>query len=249
MIVFLTSSPTGPLDGSRPVDGLDKMNGFVDNLRKYWKPEARCLMITAFPEDDDANDEMRGFFQAAVRKEQLSCSAFDIWDGRTEDYSEAALKSYDVVILGGGHVPTQSSFFHAIGLKGKIKNFKGIVIGISAGTMNSAAVVYAQPELPGEAVDPDYQRFIPGLGLTDTNILPHLQMVRDWEVDGLRLYEDIGFIDSLGREFLALPDGSYLLIESNGWETVYGEAYRVAEGRMEQICQEGHKYTWKSGYK
>ena len=39
MILFLTSSPTGPLDGSRPVDGLDKMNHFVDNLRKYWKKE------------------------------------------------------------------------------------------------------------------------------------------------------------------------------------------------------------------
>jgi len=31
--------------------------------------------------------------------------------------------------------------------------------------MNCADTVYAQPEEPGEAVDPDYQRFIPGLGL------------------------------------------------------------------------------------
>lgn len=26
MIIFLTSSPSGPLDGSRRVDGLDRMN-------------------------------------------------------------------------------------------------------------------------------------------------------------------------------------------------------------------------------
>ena len=26
--IFLTSSPTGPLDGSRRVDGIDKWNGF-----------------------------------------------------------------------------------------------------------------------------------------------------------------------------------------------------------------------------
>ena len=32
MIIFLTSSPTGPLDGSRQVDGLDKKNHFVDEL-------------------------------------------------------------------------------------------------------------------------------------------------------------------------------------------------------------------------
>ena len=37
MVIFLTSSPTGPLDGSRKVNGLDKKNYFVENLRKYWK--------------------------------------------------------------------------------------------------------------------------------------------------------------------------------------------------------------------
>ena len=29
MVIFLTSSPTGPLDGSRKVNGLDKKNYFV----------------------------------------------------------------------------------------------------------------------------------------------------------------------------------------------------------------------------
>ena len=32
MILFLTSSPTGPLDGSSLVDGLDEKNCFVENL-------------------------------------------------------------------------------------------------------------------------------------------------------------------------------------------------------------------------
>ena len=70
------------------------------------------------------------------------------------------LCAYDVIFLGGGHVPTQNAFFHRIGLREKIRNFDGIVIGISAGSMNSADVVYAQPELPGEAADESYQRFL-----------------------------------------------------------------------------------------
>ena len=37
MIVFLTSSPTGPLDGKRKVEGFDEKNQFPENLRKYWK--------------------------------------------------------------------------------------------------------------------------------------------------------------------------------------------------------------------
>lgn len=237
MVLFLTSSPTGPLDNSRPVDGLDEMNGFRERLGRYWPPYARCLMIAASPEEFDVNDEMQGFFAEALEKSGFSISEFDLWDVRTEDFSKEALFSYDVIFLGGGHVPTQNGFFKAIKLRQKMKDFPGIVIGISAGTMNSADVVYAQPELPGEATDPGYVRFFKGLGLTKRNILPHYQMVRDWELDGMRLYEDITYGDSYGNEFYALEDGSYLLAV-DGKERIYGNAYLILDGRCYQICGE-----------
>ena len=240
MILFLTSSPTGPLDGSRDVEGFDERNGFVDQLRKYWKENSRCLIITAFPDDAQANDEMRRYFDDTLYKAGFSHSIFDIWDGRTEDYSRETLNSYDVIFLGGGHVPTQNAFFHRIGLKEKIAEFQGIIIGISAGTMDCAEIVYAQPEMPGEGVDPDYVKFMPGLDLTKINVLPHYQMVKDNELDGMRLYEDVTYGDSFGHEFLVLPDGSYVL-SVNGMETVYGEAYVIADAKMEQICEDGQK--------
>ncbi len=244
MIVFLTSSPTGPLDGARKVDGFDKKNDFFVNLKKYWRNDARCLMISAFPHDAAANDEMCQFFQGTVCKEGLSCTAFDLWDDRTMDFSESALKSYDVIWLGGGHVPTENAFFQRIGLREKIAGFDGIVIGISAGTMNSADTVYAQPELEGEAVDPKYVRFLKGLGLTRTNILPHYQMVKDWYLDERRLFEDITYDDSVGKVFLVLPDGSYLLIK-DGEEFVYGEAYVIADRQIRKICEDNQICKWR----
>ena len=244
MIIFLTSSPTGPLDGSRPVDGLDKMNNFVVNLRKYWKPDSRCLMIAAAPDEPARNDEMCEFFAGVLRKENLSFSTFDLWDRRTTDFSEETLKSYDVIWLGGGHVPTQNRFFHEIQLREKIADFQGIVIGISAGTMNSADEVYAQPELPGEAGDPDFVRYIRGLGLTKTKTIPHYQMVKDWYLDGMRLYEDFTYGDSWGKTFLVLTDGSYLFIE-NGEETGYGETYVINDGKILLICSEDKTCRWK----
>ncbi|MGN0351249.1 MAG: Type 1 glutamine amidotransferase-like domain-containing protein [Roseburia sp.] len=244
MIVFLTSSPTGPLDRSRNVEGFDEKNQFLANLRKYWIDNSKCLIITAFPDDDTANDEMRQFMSSALQKSGLSSQSFDIWDRRTTDFSTETLNSYDVIFLGGGHVPTQNAFFHEIGLREKIAKFDGIIIGISAGTMNSARLVYAQPELPGEALDPGYQRFLQGLSLTETNILPHYQMVKDSLLDGMRLYEDITYADSIGRQFLVLPDGSYLLID-NGTETIYGEAYRITDTRIEKICEENQTYIWQ----
>lgn len=241
MILFLTSSPTGPLDNSRDVDGIDSKNYLIENFRKYWKSDSKCLYITAMPDDFSLNDEIRSGMRATWEKTGFSISQFDIWDDRTTDFSKETLHQYDVIILGGGHVPTQNRFFQRISLRDKIQDFQGIVIGISAGTMNSADVVYAQPEEPGEGIDPHYEKFIRGLGLTKVNVCPHYQMVKDFYLDGMRLFEDITYGDSYGNEFAALPDGSYILSE-NGVETIWGEAYLIKDGTIEQICEDGEVF-------
>jgi dipeptidase E len=236
--LFLTSSPFGPLDNSYEVEGLDPKNGFPDLVRERWKEDARVLIISAFPADIPANMEMRSFMEQALEISDLSLSAVDIWDDRTQEYSREALCSYDVIFLGGGHVPTENAYFDRIGLRDMIRDFDGMIIGISAGTMNAAETVYAQPEEEGEALDPDYERFIPGLGLTDINILPHLQMIAGMELDGMKIIEEISLGDSFGHDFLAIPDGSFVLIEE-GLSTLYGEGWQIKDGQMRQICSEG----------
>lgn len=79
----------------------------------------------------------------------------------------------DVILLGGGHVPTQNAFMERIGLKERLRKYEGLIIGWSAGSMNCAEIVYAAPKSEGEAIDPNYQRRISGLGLTKVNILLH----------------------------------------------------------------------------
>ena len=237
MIAFLTSSPTGPLDRSRIVEGFDSKNKLVENLKERWVENARCLLISAAPAEAAMADGMRAHMVEAMGISGLSVEVCDIWDDRTEDFSVETLKSYDVIFLGGGHVPTQNAFFRRIELREKIAQFEGVVIGISAGTMNSADVVYAQPELEGESVDPAYQRFSPGLGLAKVNVLPHYQMIKDAVLDGQRVFEDITYGDSMGRVFYALVDGTYIICE-NGSETIWGEAYRIADGKLERICEE-----------
>lgn len=236
MVVFLTSSPTGPLDGSRKVDGLDKKNHFVEQLRKYWKDNSKCCIIAASPDQYHINDEMCDFFRNVFVKEDFSIQCFDLIDRRYCDFTKEQLHCYDVIILGGGHVPTQNQFFKDIGLREKIEGFHGIVIGISAGSMNSADLVYCQPEEDGEAIDLSFQRWITGLNLTKTNIIPHYQMVKDRYLDGMRLYEDITYQDSMNHQFIILVDGSYILI--NDKETVYGESYLLTDGHIQLLCHE-----------
>lgn len=237
MTVFLTSSPTGPLDHSRYVDGLDGKNGLIENLRTRWPEWARCLYITADPDEFQRNDQIREDLAGIFNRHGMSVGCFDVLDDRWESITAEELASYQVLVLGGGHVPTQNAFFQRIHLREKLRAYPGMIIGISAGTMNSADVVYAQPELPGESVDPNYVKFLLGLNLTRVNILPHYQMVKEFELDGRRLFEDITYGDSWGQTFLALPDGSYLLLEA-GRALIYGEAYLIADGVLRQICRE-----------
>ena len=144
----------------------------------------------------------------------------------------------DVIILAGGHVPTQNKFMQQLQLKERLKDYNGIIVAWSAGSMNCAENVYAGPELEGEAIDPDYERWIPGLGITKVNIFPHFQTLKNEYLDGLRLIEDITYADSMGHEILALNDGSYIMLEK-GTEILYGEAYMIKDGQQQQICKDG----------
>ena len=186
MTYFLTSSPCPP-DSS----ALNPANGFVDELKKALPETCRALFIASDPDDDVklrrfAEDMESRFAETGIRFAELS-----LLFRETQDECGYLLTHADVIFLCGGHVPTQNKFFQEINLRERLADFDGVVVGVSAGSMNSAGVVYAQPEEPGEAVDPDYQKFLPGLGLTKHNTIPHYNQDKDWLLDGLRLYEDM----------------------------------------------------------
>ena len=110
----------------------------------------------------------------AFSKTSLSFKSIGLFEGKNSNQN---LKNYDVIILGGGHVPTQNKFFIGINLKEKIKDFEGKIIGTSAGTMNCADIVYAQPEFDVESLDSNYKRFLKGLNLTKIQVLPHYYVI------------------------------------------------------------------------
>ena len=167
----------------------------------------------------------------------MTFSSLQTLDRRNQRDAQLLIWQSDLIILSGGHVPTQNTFFQEIGLKELLQNYQGVVLGISAGTMNAAARVYVQPEEAGESV-PEFPRFLPGLGITHVNVLPHYQQVKDYLLDGRRLYEDITFADSYGECFFVFVDGTYLLIE-DGQTYLYGKAYCLQDGIMEQISESG----------
>lgn len=240
MTLFLTSSPC---DDNVP-EGCDlpciyfERNGFVANLRKYVAPGGHFLVIAAWPGDHACNDEMAQTFAGCFSWHGMGFSRMDVLDSRNQADAAKLVASSDVILLAGGHVPTENAFFKEIGLRELLTGYQGVIMGVSAGSMNAADTVYVQPEEAGEAVNPHFIRWTQGLGLTSKNILPHYNMVKDNILDGLRLFEDVTYPDSVGHPLYVLMDGSYIL-EHEGESTLCGEAYLLHNGVMECICHEG----------
>lgn len=244
MILLMTSSPCDnnvPQGVNLPCI-LDERNSFLDNLRACWKPDSRLVVVCSDPFNFPLNDEMCDTFTRCFNYHGLTVSSSVLLDSRNARDAGRIIALSDVVLLGGGHVPTQNAFFAEIGLRSLLRGYTGVIVGVSAGSMNCRDIVYAQPELPGESTDPDYQRFIPGLGLSRIQILPHYQMLKDNLLDGKRLFEDITFGDSYGRDFYVLVDGSYVMRRDDTY-TLWGEGYLIRDGQMHHICHEGEHIT------
>lgn len=233
MILFLTSSPCVP-NADRAI--LNPVNGFVDRLKTVLPESPKCLFICSDPDSPDLTDSFGQEMADAFEEAGIPFKEFTTLDRRNDEDAQALIWESDLIILAGGHVPTQNAYFQEISLAVLLENYQGVLMGISAGTMNCADTVYVQPEEEGES-DPDFPRFAPGLGLTDTNVLPHYQQVKDNMLDGLRLFEDITYADSMGNCFLAMVDGSYIYNDGEG-ELLFGEAYTLEDGVLEQISQE-----------
>lgn len=235
MILYLTSSPCVP-GADRAI--LNPANGFLDRLRADLPERPKCLVVCADPNSFAFTDQFAWDMAGAFGEAGMPWGELRVLDGRNPLDARDLVEWSQLIILAGGHVPTQNRFFREIGLAGFLRDYPGTVIGVSAGSMNSAAMVYSHPELRGEAVDPNYQRFLPGLGLTYINIVPHFQQIRDLRLDGLLVVWDIALGDSRGHCFYALPDGTYFYTR-DGKTLLCGEAYRMEENHFYQVCREG----------
>lgn len=230
MIAFLTSSPCIP-NADRAI--LNPDNGFVTRMRAALPERPNCLFVCSHPDSACLTDKYAADMDEAFSDAGMPFGSLTVLDSRTDERAAELIAQADFIILAGGHVPTQNEYFTRIGLRELLTGYHGVLMGVSAGSMNAADNVYVQPEMEGES-SPEFCRWATGLGLTNVNILPHYQQIKDWYLDGRRLFEDITYADSHSHAFYALVDGSYLYIE-NGCEELLGESYRIADGRIERI--------------
>ena len=230
--IYLTSSPFW-----EPMKPFSNKNGFLDKLKGSIGHCHKAVLIASSPDDYKQTDEFSDAVKYTMEFSGIGADEFVILDSRNKNDADTIVSSADFIILAGGHVPTQNEFFREIGLKDLLQKYNGVIMGISAGSMNAADIVYSQPEELGEAIDPDYVRFMHGLGLTSKMIIPHYQDTKDGILDGMKLFEEITYPDSYGREFYVLCDGSFIYSDGEQ-EKLFGESYLIHDGTIRQICSD-----------
>lgn len=214
---------------------LNSQNDFIDKIHEY-VDDINCLYIPSNPYRQFLTNTISSHHKRAFEKSGFTVKSWDVFSLFQKNILKKLISNANLIILAGGHVPTQNKFFNDIRLKQYIKDYKGLVIGISAGSMNSATEVYAQPEKLGEVKSPNYDRFLEGLGIVDISVLPHYKDVKDERLDNQRIMEDVTLPDSYGRKFYAIEDGAFIVATEN---KIYGNCYVIKDGKIKKVCNTG----------
>lgn len=214
---------------------LNSQNGFVDKIHEY-VDDINCLYIPSNPYRQFLTNTISSHHKRAFEKSGFTVKSWDVFSLFQKNKLKKLISNANLIILAGGHVPTQNKFFHHIHLQKYIKNYNGLVIGISAGSMNAAAEVYAQPENFGEVKSTHYRRFLKGLGIVDISVLPHYKEIKHQRIDNQRIMEDVTLPDSYGRKFYAIEDGAYIVATEN---IIYGNCYVIKDGKIKKVCNTG----------
>jgi len=131
---------TRKINGTKVPSVIIQRNGFLDKLKTIWAQNAKVLIVCGDPSNFEKNDNLCNDLRESFGMSGLSVSSVDVCDDRNKEII-ANLDNIDVIIVTGGHVPTQNKFMKEIQLREHLSNYNGIIVAWSAGSINCADIV------------------------------------------------------------------------------------------------------------
>lgn len=234
MSIYLTSYPFSE-DGKH----LSEKNGFRSSfLSSLEGKDVEMLFVASDPSGHKETLFFASETKTILENEGLSVSSMEVLDNGNKGKAASLFKKSNLVVLSGGHVPTQNAFFSSFPIKMLLSRFKGTVLGISAGTMNSGKLVYLMPEEEGETKDKALNRVVPGLGLSSLITIPHYREDESDTLDGVNLWREVVYPLFRERMVLAIPDGTYIHIK-DGEETIHGKSWGIIGNKRSVVSEDG----------
>lgn len=211
--------------------GISKEQGFNKVQKEYLKKDIKnnytiTFIATTF-DDYEKNDLYYNNLIKHFKNIDITFSKTHLIDNRvSKDLSKDYILKSNIVFLMGGDTKKQMDSVKEYDLFEILKSKEGIILGVSAGSMNQSSRVVYKNDYNNYAIE-DYE----GLGYIDINIYPHLDFNN---IDYLKEVFEV----SNYTKTVALPDDSFIRIENNNIEFV-GEYYTIQNSK---ITMPGHEY-------
>lgn len=246
MKIFLTStsSKSKKRHGETISRKFLKSNSLFKNVKKSVKNfDTFVWVCNASNGDPDFadNDAKAHLVFKMIEKQLHHFEHYIVLDNRNKKHAKKILSHADLIQVNGGKIPEQNKFLKDIDFLKNIKQNKdSVVICISAGTMNMCSSVFNFPEDDSEI---DAQKWYTGLGAFNQIIIPHFDRKKGYsfQTGSFDVMQDYFLPYSENKCFLALTNGSYVLLEDNK-ATLYGEAYTISNRKIKLICK-NHKHV------
>lgn len=232
--VFLTSSldccyKENDIVIAKPINNVNKV---IDQIKEKLDNENNFLFLCSSSDNYEKNDSYANITFKSFNMSGFNFKKLIKVDDRYTGNLDEDIKNASLIFLSGGHTPTEMKFFDKINLKERLKNYSGVIIGQSAGSINLAKTVVCAPEYE-EEIGTEY--VWEGLGQTDINIEPHFILNVGEEYKKLR--EELLKLSEQYKIY-AICDGSHIYDDGIN-KTLYGEAYLIDNRNIEKICNSG----------
>ena len=188
--------------------------------KKISKRNKFAFVASEFEKIHEKTDKYFHFFLNMFEEADIHFEEAYVIDGRmSADEAQKRVAEADVIWLSGGDTPTQFGYFQKYSLDTVIKQHGGIIIGMSAGSINMA-----KTSICTLSCGHFKQEIYNGLACVDISVEPHFirNEVSDELIDLSKKYTIYG-----------LCDESFIVCSGETIE-FYGEIYKLSLGNIER---------------
>lgn len=223
-------------DGDRVSVPLDDENGILQTIKRFLPRAESLVSVANDPFDHEDNDAKINVIVQSFDKTGIAFKRATVLDERNKAEAANIIGAADLIILSGGKCRRQKKFFDEIELKRLLTNHKGVIIGVSAGSMNLCNTVANFPEEASELGEP---RWFDGIGFFNEIIIPHFDgetATYQFDCGDIDVARDYILPMSHEKDFIGLPNGSFIVVDNDGEISRHGDVYKISKGAVTKVA-------------
>jgi len=208
--------------------GFDKERGFTaeiaKSLQEHIIDKSSLLLIASCPHSYEKTDAYKDGGIMWFRNIGIEFENVDVLDGRkTKTECLGLVSDASVIFLMGGTTFLQFEFLQKNDLIPALKQFDGVIMGLSAGSINMAVNSFY-------SADKDCSRthIYKGIGLSDVSIEPHFMIENKDLLDN----DILPFSEII--DIYAMCDDSAILVRNDNRQ-FFGNIYLASKGKIEKV--------------